>query len=425
MEMIIDDLALVGHPVSLIDDRRGDEQESRGRQVPRQSQAESQESAAKQKNSSPSNKLNQFHFVLVLDRPDPSANNPLTDLNSYIQFFYDNVVFKMTAALYAEEKRTGYVAEEAQKLIDLRERCIDDGQSLSAYNTQCLGISSLARSIRDIYTSLCYSSDAFVTINDHVEVHLQLPPILRSGADLLNISDVHTDIDPIDPVFLSGGGFAGLGKDADFLSKCMSLEPEDLIYEEWTRTTGPYLLPWKTLLLAEDSVPPQNFMAEEGDESQSAFVHERTASAHDGVGVEPWAKKFTSLLQPTLAGIPTFAEIADLLEWDLYEDVYPMVRHLLYYRKARSSTCLASATHIPSLLSTTLQISPNAPRAGPKTSPRCHLWSPSSPSSPRRCSHSTSTRCWQTLPSASRWRCRSSSDCFDPTSSSRCMSGCV
>lgn len=30
-----------------------------------------------------------------------------------------------------------------------------------------------------------------------------------------------------------------------------------------------------------------------------------------------------------------FAELADLLEWDLYEDVYPMVRHLIYYREAR------------------------------------------------------------------------------------------
>jgi len=31
----------------------------------------------------------------------------------------------------------------------------------------------------------------------------------------------------------------------------------------------------------------------------------------------------------------SFAELADLLGWDLHDDVYPMVRHLIYYREAR------------------------------------------------------------------------------------------
>ncbi|KDN52131.1 hypothetical protein K437DRAFT_266834 [Tilletiaria anomala UBC 951] len=338
-EMVIDDLAFVGHPVSLDHsemDAAEDEFEQRGRKEGRRADdfgAPQEHSSGACEGRLPKTKLDLFHLVLVVDRPDPSAGTAVLDLTSYLQFFYDNVVFKMTAALYAEQLRVNYISEEAEKLVALRERCIDDGQSLSAYTAQCLGMSSLASSIRDLYGSLSASSDAFVTINDSIEVHLQLPPILRSSAQLLKLPDVETDIDPLDPLFLSGGGFAGLGRDPASLARFMDLEPDDLLYEEWTRTTGAYLLPWKTLLLMNDwhddndvDLPPGPFRYEP--------EHGKNRSP-DGVGLEPWARKFTRLLQPTLAGIPTFAELADLLGWDLYEDVYPMARHLIYYGEAK------------------------------------------------------------------------------------------
>ena len=320
-EMVIDDLAFVGHPVYLRgegdgkgeEEDSGDEFERRGRQGPsrrdqngtekQSQQQESQPQNGKTK-ASPSSKLDLFQFVLVLDRPDPSVALLSMDLTSYLQFFYDNVVFKMTAALYAEQKRANYIAEEADKLIALRDRCMDDGQSLSAYNAQCLGISSLARSMKDIYQSLSTSSDAFVTINDNVEAHLQLPPIMRSSSLLLKVADIETHIDPLDPLFLSGGGFAGLGKESNALARLMSLEPEELVLEEWTRTTGPYLLPWKTLLLVNDV--SEHFQSVDAGKMMGLQDRaEEAGQSYEHLGLVPWARKFVNLLQPTLSGIPT------------------------------------------------------------------------------------------------------------------------
>ena len=126
-EMVIDDLAFLGHPVSVADEF-DDELDQRGRQGGRSREDE----PIRRPEGSPRTKLDLFHFVLVLDRPDPSSSMPALDLTGYLQFFYDNVVFKLTAALYAEQMRCQYVALEAEKLILLRERCMDDGECLSA-----------------------------------------------------------------------------------------------------------------------------------------------------------------------------------------------------------------------------------------------------------------------------------------------------
>ncbi len=131
------------------------------------------------------------------------------DLSSWLQLFYDNIIFKMTAALFQQQNTCDYVGRETEKLLALRERCMDDGQAYAAYAAQCLGISSLARCVRDLYKSISTSSDAFLTINDDIEVHLQLPPILQNPANLPKTVDIETELDPHDPVFLSGGGFAG------------------------------------------------------------------------------------------------------------------------------------------------------------------------------------------------------------------------
>ena len=74
---------------------------------------------------------------------------------------------------------------------------------------------------------------------------------------------------------------------------------DELMFEQWNRTTGPYLLPWKTLLLLHDDRKDSH--AQRGDDNESGS----NAANVDDSGIEVWAKKFTSLLIPTLEGIPT------------------------------------------------------------------------------------------------------------------------
>ncbi|KAJ1578940.1 hypothetical protein NDA14_000936 [Ustilago hordei] len=290
--------------------------------------------------------LSSFHLVLVLDRPDPSAAMSGMDLSSWLQLFYDNIVFKMTAALFAEQSKSDYVGCETEKLLSLRERCMDDGQAYAAYAAQCLGISSLARCIRDLHKSISTSSDAFLTINDRIEVHLQLPPILQDPTNLPKTVDIETELDPNDPIFLSGGGFAGLGKEgADedggggTYDRLLDLAPHQLSFEEWCRTTGPYLLPWKTLLLLHDQADETLARGRQtpGNSSPAGMASPGGggSTGPEAHGFEQLARNFTSLFRLNLNHSLNLSEVADMLGWNLYEDVYPMVRHLIYYRQAR------------------------------------------------------------------------------------------
>ncbi|PWN39446.1 hypothetical protein IE81DRAFT_326548 [Ceraceosorus guamensis] len=254
-----------------------------------------------------------FHLVLVLDRPDPSADMPQLDTSTWSAMFHDAVCFKLTAALWAEQVRCGYVASESEHLLSLKETCRDRGDTFNSYVSSALRSSSLARLLRSLYSSLSRGENAFVSVNDNIEAHLQLPPLLRShGAKLSRLREVETCLDPNDHLLAAGaGGRWGGSGDA---------------WDEASRATGPLLLPWKTLLLSE-SAGLGRVPASSDDESDSPVMR--------GDGIEGWAKRFTAYLKPTLAGVPTFGELADLLAWDLYDDVFPMVRHLIYYRDAR------------------------------------------------------------------------------------------
>lgn len=343
-ELVIDDLAFVGHPVCVDNDGLWDPeleraQSGRGRDTSRRADVqgyhigESREdgvddttrnggrihSVAHKGTAAP---MTLFHLVLVLDRPDPSPYIPTLDLTSWLQIFYDNIAFKMTAALFAEEVRCGYVSRESDKLGALRDRCMDDRQSYSSFLTQALLVSSLARSLQQVHSSISVSSHAFVAINDSIDAHLQLPKMLQDPARMAHIADVEAPIDIIDPVFQRQGSALG------------PLTSEDVLFEEWHRTTGPFLLPWKTLLLLHEDQKSRHGAAFGGldieeDDDPSEILD---PAEH---GIEAWAKRFTSLLKPTLEGAPTLADMADLLDWRLEEDVYPMVRHLIYYREAR------------------------------------------------------------------------------------------
>lgn len=228
--------------------------------------------------------------------------------------------------------------------------------------TQALATSSLARSLRDLHTSIARSSGAFVSINDTIDAHLQLPPLIHDPTRMLNALDVQTELDGNDPVFLAGEGrpeFNNQTNDSDgdrdaignqqaeekkklqkLRKTSNNLLPEQFTFIEYTRTTGPFLLPWKTLLILNDrpnGSPSGNekkkdrkgrrrkreendeAVAEEiddddDDDNEEGEGHEQEDdargereedSALPSSGIESWARKFTSLLKPTLSGVPT------------------------------------------------------------------------------------------------------------------------
>lgn len=67
--------------------------------------------------------LKSFHLVLVLDRPDPSSLAS-ADLDRYIDGYYTQFAFKLTAAMLYEQARSNFIAREAHMLINLRDKCM-------------------------------------------------------------------------------------------------------------------------------------------------------------------------------------------------------------------------------------------------------------------------------------------------------------
>lgn len=356
-ELVVDDLAFVGHPVyqrAREPDQHPKDEAGRGRPprshdggTPQDSSGSSgttPPTSASASATPPAPPVEMLHLVLVIQPPDPSYATPTLDLTTWLGLWYDNVTFKMTAALWAEEQRCGYVSQQVALLSRLW-GAVEGGTagggaspSYAHHLSDVLLTSSLARSLRQMFRSLTrpttHRSAPFVVLNDSLEVHLQLPPLLTDPARMVkSILEIGPSIEADDP---------------DVWADDAVGNPLD----EWTRATGPPLFPWKTLLLLHEQEGERDArekarryrsiggeVVEVDDEASevSEQVSARDAMEQQGdAGIEVWSRKFTSHLVPTnLTGIPTFAQLAGLLDWDLQRDVYPMARHLVYYKQAK------------------------------------------------------------------------------------------
>lgn len=378
-ELVVDDLAFVGHPVLRYvpeedeDNGRGasaaaasassDVDEPRGRrgrdgQAPSPSviPRDAADSSSRRPPIRKTPKVTMFHLVFVLQPPDPSYATPTLDLTTWLGFWYDNATFKMTAALWAEETRCEYISQQTDLLSKLWgevEGNSGSGPSYSLHMSRLILLSTLGKTLRHMYRALITPSPhraPFVTLNDTLDVHLQLPPLLVEPARMVkSLLELGPSIEAEEADLWGGGtgnvmGVAGGSKGGATIASAL---------DEWTRTTGPPLFPWKTLLLLHDpGARPKRYRSlggqvveVESDEDNAADAA-AAAAAQDidaelneagfaDAGIELWARRFTSLLKPNLQGVPTFADLASLLAWDLQEDVYPMARHLIYYKQAR------------------------------------------------------------------------------------------
>ncbi|WFD03553.1 Nitrogen permease regulator 3 [Malassezia obtusa] len=291
-ELVLDDLAFLGHPVFF-------------------ERAERQEEDA--------SSLTEFNLVMVIDRPDSLTALPGTDLGVWTHLYY-TLLFKITAVLYAEQLRSAYVSQQTATLLALREEVIQQGTYVADaggwfrdYLDAALAQSSLARALREAQRAIARSRDTVVRVNEAVDLHLQLPPLLLHPTQAPKIGELQRVLDAQDPVVQRGDG----PEPRDPLRTLSSLgalpgSAAEQTLQDWTRTTGPFLQPWKTLLLPED--------AEDAEESDSIYA---------------FARPLLACFTPSLRGSRTFLQAADALHWDLYKQVYPMVRHLIYYAKAR------------------------------------------------------------------------------------------
>ncbi|KAG8756110.1 hypothetical protein FRC12_010681 [Ceratobasidium sp. 428] len=269
--------------------------------------------------------LTSFHLVLVLDRLDPRSVSA-RDLHRYNDVFYQQVAFKMTAVMHYEQGRSGWVARASDRLIVLREECIERDTPFSDYCQRALQTSPLAAAIKEVFESVIRGTVAHIQIND-VPLDIQLPPHHMS---------------------MLGGGTStpedGVDPDADLEQGQPNTEGDDEFEDEAGRAEDarrfgwwlPRLLPWKGLLLLEDAGPGT------GTEMIVRMHSGRVASGggggsgggtadEDGLADEDMFRKFLGYVQPTVS----LADIAELSELNLKLDVYPMARLLLYNRKAR------------------------------------------------------------------------------------------
>lgn len=282
-EMTIDDLTFLGHPVT------------QEHVVPQSKTIES----------------TIFNVVMVLDRSNMYPSVRCIDSKHWLQLYY-TILFKLTAMLAWEEARVQYVSEQAHLLVQMREDYLQNGSNFHEYLKASLNASSLAQTLRDIQRSIARRHNIDVLINENIGLTLKLPQLLQEPNKAERAFELQPMYDMHDSVVQRGD----LPEPRDLTNPLVRPYASSLslpsILQEWSRTTGPFLLPWKTLLLPEE-----------------AFLPYRQSS------IFKMAEPLTHMFCPSPQGCMTFAQAAEVLQWDLYKDVYPMVRHLIYYADAQ------------------------------------------------------------------------------------------
>ncbi|CAE6383966.1 unnamed protein product [Rhizoctonia solani] len=287
--------------------------------------------------------LTSFHLVLVIDKLDPQSVFP-RDLHRYMDVFYQQIAFKMTAVMHYEQGRSGWVAKASEQLICLRDQCIVDSNEhhpnanprsdllcldipLQEYCQRALDTCPLASAIKSVYESVTKGTVAHIQIND-VPLDIQLPP--RHTAMLGGSANTGIPEDGIDPHADLEQGPASTGTEDEF--------EDEVGRAEDARRFGwwlPRLLPWKGLLLLEDAGPGTGtemiVRMNSGRMGNAGNTNGSAGGEEDALADEDMFRKFLGYIQPALS----LSDIAELSELNLKLDVYPMTRLLLYNRKAR------------------------------------------------------------------------------------------
>ncbi|KAI8879050.1 UPF0171-domain-containing protein, partial [Backusella circina FSU 941] len=311
-QLSMDDLTFVGHPVSLSspkeekednnnsnnnnnnnnnniesehEDSEMDEQQmddnnsSKSSSNSHHSKSSTTDSTSNSSNSSDEDGLSPtsihmtlFHVVFVLCSPD-------LELNAQIDTLYKNVILRYTSALRYEQLRCGYVQEEVEKVLALKEEAFNKGTSYDHMMKDILNESSMARDIRQIYTAISANKAAHIIINDFIDLSLQIP--LNNKANNTKNLTSYDNASLMDIYGASG-----------------------YEYDHF-----PVLCPYHTLLLLED---PEEVLK------------------NMPLDASPTLVQLVQILTPT----QSLQELHLLLDCSLAQ-IYRLAAHLIYWRKAK------------------------------------------------------------------------------------------
>ena len=128
----------------------------------------------KDKNKSNNNKNNGtthmtlFHVVFIMSPPD-------LELNARTDMIYSHVIRRYAAALQYEQLRCGYIQDEFEKILAIRDDAMNKGTPYEQVMQTILLESSLARDIKQIYSAISTNNIAHIIINDFIDLSLQIP----------------------------------------------------------------------------------------------------------------------------------------------------------------------------------------------------------------------------------------------------------
>ncbi|CEI87040.1 hypothetical protein RMCBS344292_01460 [Rhizopus microsporus] len=219
-----------------------------------------------------------FHVVFVLSPPD-------LELNAQVETLYKHVILKYSSALRYEQLRCGYVQEEIEKVLALKEEAYNKGTPYNQVMSEILQKSSLARDIRQIYTAISSNAAAHVIINDFIDLSLQIPILgTKRMASRNSLED-------------------------SFVSPTASSLMDVYSVTGYEYDNYPILCPYHTLLLLED---PEEVLK------------------NMPLDASPTLVQLVQILTPT----QSLQELHLLLDCSLAQ-IYRLAAHLIYWRKAK------------------------------------------------------------------------------------------
>ncbi|KAI5292226.1 Nitrogen permease regulator 3, partial [Ascosphaera acerosa] len=124
--------------------------------------------------SSSENELVMFNVVFVL-------NPPALEYNLRLRDQYDNVVKKFGKGLRAEQARVGYVWEQVQTIMRVKDRARQNRSSMQDLYHDLRGASSLVRAISTVYENISQSRIASIRLSPETTMSLQIPPLTSTS----------------------------------------------------------------------------------------------------------------------------------------------------------------------------------------------------------------------------------------------------
>ncbi|KAI8143878.1 nitrogen permease regulator of amino acid transport activity 3-domain-containing protein [Fennellomyces sp. T-0311] len=284
-QLSIDDLTFVGHPVSLTqeDSRSPTSSPSSSSDTSHNGASTTTRNEEGHHNDSKPNgatHMTLFHVVFVMSPPD-------LELNTRTDAIYAHVVRRYAAALQYEQLRCGYIQDEFEKILALRDDATNKGTPYDVLMQSILRDSSLARDIKQIYAAISTNNIAHIIINDFIDLSLQIPVF----GDMARQSD---------------GVALPLARTQDYYYASL-MDIYGMSGYEYDNY--PIICPYHTLLLLED---PEEVLK------------------NMPLDASPTLVQLVQILTPT----QSLQELHLLLDCSLAQ-IYRLAAHLIYWRKAK------------------------------------------------------------------------------------------